>query len=49
MWVVWPDPLFSVFSVPAPFAKTVERVEPFVSLNVVIALVGLVQLVRLLD
>ena len=43
MWAVWPDPLFSVFSVPTPFAETVESVEPFVLPDDVIALVGLVQ------
>ena len=49
MWAVWHDPLFSVFFMPAPFAETVESVEPFVSPNTFVVSVGLVQQVRLLD
>ena len=47
MWVVWLDPLFSVFSVSAPFPEAVEIVHSFV--YVVFGLVGLIQQVQLLD
>ena len=48
MWAVWFDPPFSVFSVSAP-TESVEIVQPFVSCDVVFALVGLVPQVQLLE
>ena len=39
----------SVFSLSAPFAEAVEIVDPFVSSDVVFALVGLVPQVQLLE
>ena len=48
LWAVWFDPPFSVFSVSAP-TESVEIVQPFVSCDVVFALVGLVPQVQLLE